>query len=141
MFSKVYRNKRISVISLTSLLLVSFCLIPCGKAGLLNAEAGISSGMQHEGGTEMAGRSCHGSSSSDFQIKEGDINSCLHCDSSTPAIIQSVKSSFSADQLASIRSEHLLSNNIASNSYQKWATLKPPGKARPIYILNSIFII
>ena len=141
MFSKVYRNKRISVISLTSLLLVSFCLIPCGKAGLLNAEAGISSGMQHKGGTEMAGRSCHGSSSSDFQIKEGDLNSCLHCDSSTPAIIQSVKSSFSADQLASIRAEHLLSNNIASNSYQKWATLKPPGKTRPIHILHSIFII
>lgn len=141
MFVKYFRNKRLTVVALTSLLLVSFCLIPCGKAGLLTAEAGISSGMKHEGGAEQAGRSCHGSSSSDSQLKEGDLNSCLHCDSATPAIIQSVKSSFSTDQLASIRAEHLLSNKIASNSYQKWATLKPPGKARPIYILNSIFII
>ena len=141
MFVKYFRNKRSATVALTSLLLVSFCLIPCGKAGLLTAEAGISSEMQHEGGTEMAGQSCHGSSSSDSQIKEGDTNSCLHCDSSTPAIIQSVKSSFSADQLASLRAEHLLSNNIASRTYQKWATLKPPGKTRPIYILNSIFII
>lgn len=141
MFSKVYKNKRISLISLTSLLLVSFCLIPCGKAGLLQAEASTEAGMHHEGADEMKGHSCHDSSSSDFQLKESDHNTCLHCDSSTPAIIQSVKSSFSTDQLASIRAEHPLSNNESLNVHQKWAALKPPGKARPIHILNSIFII
>ena len=141
MFSKVYKNKRISVISLTSLLLVSFCLIPCGKAGLLKAETSPQAGMHHEAAAEMKEHSCHDSSSSDFQIKEGDINSCLHCDSSTPAIIQPLKSPFSTDQFASLRVEYLLSSEESSNSYQKWATLKPPGKSRPIHILHSIFII
>ncbi|MDT8316561.1 MAG: hypothetical protein RQ824_01030 [bacterium] len=141
MFSKVYKNKRISLISLTSLLLVSFCLIPCGKAGLLRAEASQQAGMRHEAAAEMKGHSCHNSSSSDFQIKEWDLNSCIHCDSSTPAIIQSVKSSFSIDHPASIRAEHLLSYNESLNTDQKWAALKPPGEVRPIHILNSIFII
>ena len=141
MFSKVSKNKRISVISLTSLLLVSFCLIPCGKAGLLKAEANSQAGMHHEASAEMKGHSCHDSSSGDLQLIEVDLNSCIHCDSSTPAIIQSVKSSFSADQLASLRAEYLLSNEESSNSYQKWAALKPPGKTRPIHILHSIFII
>ena len=141
MFSKAYKNKRISIISLTSLLLVSFCLIPCGKAGILKAEASQQTGMHHEAAEEMKGHSCHDSSSSDFQIKERDLNSCIHCDTPSPAIIESVKNDFSTDQLASMREELLPSNEEYSNSYQKRAALKPPGKSRPIHILHSIFII
>ncbi len=141
MFSKVARNRRISVISLTSLLLVSFCLIPCGKTGLLQAEASTQAGMHHEGAGEMEGHSCHDSSSSDFQLKKSDHNSCLHCESSTPAVIQTAHKELSKSQTAAIGTEYFISKSGISNSYLKWAILMPPGQGRPIHILNSIFII
>ena len=140
MLSKTFRNKRITLLSLTAILLVSFCLIPCGKAGLLKAEAASHAGMVHEMTGEMAGHSCHDTASADFQISELEQASCPHCDSATPGILQTAGTDFSV-QPAAIETDHAVSLSGLSTSYVKWATLRPPGTERPIHLLNSIFII
>ncbi len=141
MLSKTFRNKRITAVALTSILLVSFCLIPCGKAGLLKAEAAMPSTMAQGMAGEMEEHSCHDSTASaDFQLKADEQVSCLHCDVSTPAIIQTVSTDFS-NQTATNETVSLVSLSTLSTSYVKWATLRPPGPDRPIHLLNATFII
>ena len=140
MLSKTFRNKRITVAALTSLLLVSFCLIPCGKSGLITAEAKTHAEMGHDMGGGMKGHSCHDSASADVQLKAGDHGGCLHCDLSNPGIIQTANTGFS-DQVAAVETVYTVSLSSLSSSYLNWATLRPPGPDRPIHLLNSIFII
>jgi hypothetical protein len=97
--------------------------------------------MQQGQAEGMEGHACHDKASNNIELKQGGDHICLHCDISSPAATQTLKTDFSEGQIASVDNEYSLLDKGFSNSYKKWAALKPPGLSQPIHLLNSTFII
>ncbi len=139
MMFRTIKKKRLAILSLTSLLLVSFCLIPCGNSGIADAHASIHGEMHQAHAGEMESHPCHGGDSAGFELKQGGDHGCLHCDTDSPAAlvdskINNLKFAYSAPQSFEIIA-------AADGSTTIWTDIRPPGLLRPIYILNSTYLI
>jgi len=129
------KNKYISLLSLVVFLFAASCFVPCGMA---RVEASSQHGeMQGEAG----GHSCH-SESAGYSFKaSGSGDACAHC-----KIVQS-SSLQERSTLADHAQAPILAFSDLTSAKQYFPPLyfvnksSPPGFHRPIYILNSTFII
>jgi len=144
-----FTNKKFALLSLTSLLLVSFCLLPCGGSTAMAAKSGHAhnkshkemGNMDHAAGGKMEAHNCRGGSNGALKITdETDTASCQHCTISVPAILKDTKV-FSHITFDLPRNEGLNNILLSSTGGLLNLYLPPPRHKSPIYIINSIYII
>lgn len=139
---RIVKNKRLTILSLTSFLLISFCLIPCGEVGLLSADAGTHGDMHSGHGEAVETHSCHGSRVAyDEELRASDAELvCFHCDLSAPLALQDINPQIFKVKTAetSIDELHFYSVALLKSYFQN---LGPPGLAEPIYLLNETYLI
>jgi hypothetical protein len=145
-----FTNKKLSLFSLTSLLLVGFCLLPCGGSAAMAAKADHvqnkshkeMGSMDHAAVGGMEAHNCHGGNEGTLQITDdAKTASCLYCNISSPSAFQEARSfSFIAFDLSRDAGfDYSQSYSIVGGLLN--LDLPPPGYNQPIYILNSTYII
>jgi hypothetical protein len=141
-----FTNKKLSLFGLASLLLVSFCLLPCGGAAAMAARSGHVHDKSHKemGSMDHAGmeaHSRHGGDKGALHVN-GDAKtaSCQHCNISAPAILKDTKvpGCTAFDLPKNEGSDNLL---LSSTGGLLKLDLPPPRHKNPIHIINSIYII
>lgn len=132
-------KRRFSILALVSVVTVSFCFIPYGKTGLLNAAAASHAGMQGPAPHDNQKPEKHGCHS-DLQISNEQQVSCPHC-----ATLASSALNKAGLQISKITIDHTISQSFDTSSYvsRSLSTIKvrPPGLKRPIHVINSTYLI
>ena len=137
MWNRKFKNKYISILSLVAFLFATTCFVPCGASRVDASPRHAENGMQYE----VKGHSCHSESAENSVKAAKSEDSCPHC-----KVIQSA-----ALQERGSRVDHtqapIVAFSASSFVTQYFSPLElvdkssPPGSYRPIYILNSTFII
>jgi len=128
--------------SLVAFLFATTCFVPCGPSSVEAAPHHVSGEMHGEVQSEAKGHSCHSGSAGNSLLKAAKSDdACAHC-----AIVQSA-SFQERDTLVDHTQTSIIAFSASSSDKQYFSPLyfvnksSPPGSNRPIYILNSTFII
>lgn len=137
MHSRNLKNKYISVFSLVAFLFATTCFVPCGVSRVDASSQHTENEMQGE----VKGHSCHSESAGNSIKTAKSEAGCAHC-----KIVQSA-SFQERDTLVDHTQTYIAAFSTSSSAEQYFSPLyfvnksSPPGSYRPIYILNSTFII
>lgn len=141
---RTFKSKRFALFTLTSLLFVSFCLIPCGGFKVRDAEAGVhhGSGLKAAGNVmaDMESHSCYNGGHV-AAITGADADTCLHCVVSVSAVPHETRSlnlgALGFYMGGGLEDTHFYPYVAAFSEFD----LPPPKFNKPIYILNSTYLI
>ena len=140
------KNKKTALLVVTSFLLVSLCLLPCGRFSVSDANASSHHGSHSMADQEMSSdeghMSCHDGMGGSMTVSEADNHaSCIHCDTVAPATLNKLRTldlpdhSIEFDSFSAISPLLLTKGNLQKTEYP------PPRFKDHIHKTISVYII
>ena len=145
MLFKYLKNKKIALLAITSMLLLSVCLLPCRGLAMIGAD----SMSHHDSSTEatashgkhLSSLRCHDAVKTSQQYDSSNKMSCPHCELYAPAAIKDTPSNVTSNLYNILGLETGTSSLLLSQKSQFDLDHPPPPLKQSIHKTHSIYII
>ena len=145
MLLKNLKNKKVTLLTITSMLLISVCLLPCRGLAMSGADSMSHNNSSTEATTShekhFSSLSCHDTAKADLQYDSSNEMSCPHCELFAPAAVKDARTNVTTSLYNILDFETDPSSYHLSQESQFDLDHPPPRLKQPIHKIHSIYII